>query len=834
MQIIDNDGPTAPAPLSSSYSDSGNWGYWSGQGFLGDVREATSGGATKTATYRFTGLIPGAPYRVATTWTAFGNRTTTAPYTISGVTTPQTVTVNQRVAPTGFMDQGVNWQGLGVFRPIDTELVVTLNGTNTGNVIADAVRLERLTGAEIQVTESGREVVDGASRIDFGTTLRHGTLLRTFTIENQGVDPLRIDPSWSLPTGFRLVPATSSTNAPQPSTLFDGSGIATMIAPGQSGRFTVAVDSRVAGQYQGTLSFTNNDANESPFNFTLVGNVVNSLIVDDGDVGFEVTNGFQVYTGQGFSGDVRAEYGPNSLDVATWRFPGLAAGTYRVSAAWSTYFNRATNAPYAITSTVGDGSSGTILVNQRLAPNQAQAVPGVGSFVSEAGQTFADLATVYRHTGGDLLVRLRDTNINGWIVADAIRVAPLALIVDNRDADFTASPRFSLLTNQGYGNDVRAEFSPNGNDTATWTFRSMPAGTYRISTTWTQNSNRATVAPYTIRSSQGGGTQGPVLVNQRLQPNDPQAVPGVGTSISDAGATFADLVSVYLHTGGDLTVTLSDTNVNGWIVADAIRVAGLAQLRHEEVQVSGPQTVERSLITERLPVMTEPVPAVDELVTPDLLHALPAAVAFWAERDAAAAERLSEVQVIIADLPETILGLGSFDSPTIWLDRDAAGRGWALPGITSRAVSSQRIDLVTVIAHELGHLLGYPDQDTSRDPFHIMAGVLPVGLSRVPATLDRSADTVMTLDAASLVSTNWQVGTEAEQLITWTETFPSDVAIDPKMRGVTAWSKEQVDEVLGQWSTEEDDEELEPTWEQVATDPSGQTTALESIFGDWS
>jgi hypothetical protein len=829
VMIIDNDGPTAPTPLTGGYSDSGNWSHWSGQGFQGDVREGVSGGAVKTATYRFTGLTPGAPYRVATTWSAFSNRTTSAPYAITGVTAPQTVTINQRVSPGSFNAQGVNWQLLGTFRPTNTELVVTLTSTNTGNVIADAVYLERIVGSEINVTESGREVVDGQTRIDMGTTLRQGTLLRTFTIENQGVDPLRIDSSLSLPAGFRLVSAASSSNSPQPSTLFDGSGTATMIAPGQAGQFTLAVETSVAGQYQGVLSFSNNDGNESPFNFTLTGNVLNSLIVDDGDVGFQASNGFQFYGGQGFGGDVRAEYGPNSNDVATWRFPGLAAGTYRVSASWSPYFNRATNAPYTITSTVGGGNSGTILVNQRLTTNQALAVPGVGTFVSESVQHFADLVTVYRHTGGDLLVRLLDTNINGWIVADAIRVAPLALIVDNRDADFVASPRFSLLTSQGYGNDVRAEFSPNGNDTATWTFRNMPAGTYRVSTTWSQNVNRATVAPYTIRSSQGGGAQGPVLVNQRLLPSDPQAIAGVGTSITDAGATFADLVSVYLHTGGDLTVTLSDTNVNGWIVADAVRVAGLAQLRHDEAgwgetdRVGAPQRSTGFAFT------NEGSQHGYELSMLDALHVLPTAIAFWTERDATAAERLANVQVIIADLPAQILGLGSFDSSTIWLDRNAADRGWALPGTRSRVASSQRIDLVTVMAHELGHLLGFSDLDSDRDPLHIMAATLPAGLSRVPTTTDRQINRDATLAAAALAADAWPMRSAAEQLITWTDELVPGRQIDR----VTEEDREQVDAVFRLWRNQVDEEEHEERWEQLESDLTEQQAALETIFSNW-
>ena len=67
----------------------------------------------------------------------------------------------------------------------------------------------------------------------------------------------------------------------------------------------------------------------------------------------------------------------------------------------------------------------------------------------------------------------------------------------------------------------------------------------------------------------------------------------------------------------------------------------------------------------------------------------------------------------IADLPGATLGLASGN--TIWLDADAAGRGWfvdptpaddaefATPGDQGE---QHRIDLLTGLMHEIGHLLG--------------------------------------------------------------------------------------------------------------------------------
>ncbi len=581
VQIIDNDGPTSPAPLTGTYSDSGNLLGWTGQGYLNDVREAVSGGVVETATYTFTGLENGAIYRVATTWTPFGNRTTAAPYSIHfGGGSPTVVTVNQRLAPTGFSDQGVSWQTLGNVTLSGTTLVVTLSGVDTGNVIADAVRIEKVFGPEIGVSLNGTpstSLIDGTSSVDFGKAITGATVRRSFTIRNEGASALTIAPVLQLPAGFRLVTAAiDPANAPNPSTLFDNSTL-TSVGVGGTATFTVEVDSTVPGSYSGTLSFNNNDADESPFNFLLTAQVQASAIIDDDDLGFASTPSFTRYANQGFNGDVRAKDRPSGAptDQASWTFTGLPAGAYRVSATWSPYFNRATN------------------------------------------------------------------------------------------------------------------------------------------------------APYTITSSSGGGTAGPVLVNQRLATNNASAVPGVGTSVTASGGTFADLVTTYNHTGGDLVVTLTDSGINGWIVADAVRVEFLPT----QVLPSGVAPLVESMVSSPALEMSAAAP-VNELTMLDALPVVEAAVAYWSSIDSRAAERLSNVQVIIADLPSTILGLASMTTPTIWLDLNAGGRGWWLP--VDVAPIDSRVDLLSVVAHELGHVQGLEDLNPVQHADALMSSTLPEGVRRVP------------------------------------------------------------------------------------------------------
>ncbi|HUE73928.1 MAG TPA: hypothetical protein VMP01_23815, partial [Pirellulaceae bacterium] len=112
------------------------------------------------------------------------------------------------------------------------------------------------------------------------------------------------------------------------------------------------------------------------------------------------------------------------------------------------------------------------------------------------------------------------------------------------------------------------------------------------------------------------------------------------------------------------------------------------------------------------------------------------AVARWAAAGADTSA-LGSIQINIADLSGAALGLASGDA--IWLDANAAGWGWfvdATPWDDSEFSTPgnqgemNRMDLLTAVMHELGHVLGHDHDDGG-----VMAETLAAGVRSSPTEL---------------------------------------------------------------------------------------------------
>ncbi len=129
----------------AGFSTVGSWTLFIGQGLGNDVTYSAAGSGASVASWAFT-VTPG-QYRVWATWSTHPNRATDAPYTIlDGGSALATVRVNQELTPNDLQADGTAWEELGTFTITGTSLVVRLSDAANEYVIADAIRIQRLSG----------------------------------------------------------------------------------------------------------------------------------------------------------------------------------------------------------------------------------------------------------------------------------------------------------------------------------------------------------------------------------------------------------------------------------------------------------------------------------------------------------------------------------------------------------------------------------------------------------------------------------------------------------------------------------------------------------------
>lgn len=168
LEFLGNTGQNAPQLLMDDgdlgFAVTGDWTAFSGQGHANDVRFSDAGTGTAEATWTIDRLAPG-DYRVWATWTEHPNRATNAQYVVNA--TPVAFTINQQNPPPTLIGT-TRWQSLGDFAAVGDAIVVSLNDNANGYVIADAILIERLSGATPIPEGENRSHAVVADQIDNG------------------------------------------------------------------------------------------------------------------------------------------------------------------------------------------------------------------------------------------------------------------------------------------------------------------------------------------------------------------------------------------------------------------------------------------------------------------------------------------------------------------------------------------------------------------------------------------------------------------------------------------------------------------------------------------
>jgi hypothetical protein len=136
-------------PGMTGFSTTGSWTAIAGGAFGQDAQEVSSSGSattiTATATWTFSGLVPGESYDVYMTWPSNAGGAAGVPFQIqNGGTTVTAATVNQSGTPADDLvlgQQRFEQMNEASFVASAADVVITLtnNTTHSGYVLADAV-----------------------------------------------------------------------------------------------------------------------------------------------------------------------------------------------------------------------------------------------------------------------------------------------------------------------------------------------------------------------------------------------------------------------------------------------------------------------------------------------------------------------------------------------------------------------------------------------------------------------------------------------------------------------------------------------------------------------
>ena len=300
--------------------------------------------------------------------------------------------------------------------------------------------------------------------------------------------------------------------------------------------------------------------------------------------------------------------------------------------------------------------------------------------------------TGYRWTGSETAGTLVALNAPAGALFADVNSAPVSVPWSFRDKWGYTSPQSGELIRAGL--DMTAIFGAN-----------VPTFASFLAETRSSQLTTATLSDFAL------GSMGNVTTGYHVKPGQYGNVVTVAAVDQNVG----------------LTVTDSDANFHFGVLP----AANLGQ-QGNNLLLTGAQP--------------SPIATVASLTSADLKRITANAKALWSNSNPGAAKTLRNVDVQVVDLSGNELGLTSGN--TILIDINAAGSGWFVDQTPRRnheflsvagewvakngSAAVGRVDLLTVVAHELGHVLGLDHTLEGVAGPAIMEDTIQPGIRRLP------------------------------------------------------------------------------------------------------
>lgn len=310
-----------------------------------------------------------------------------------------------------------------------------------------------------------------------------------------------------------------------------------------------------------------------------------------------------------------------------------------------------------------------------------------------------------------------------YVIADGIRIKRIAnYLIDDAEPNFTTTnltdswSYYGSTSEKGYANDHEALPKPptssNATGYATWNFTNLPNGSFRVYASWREADNRATNAQYRVNSSA-------CVTLDQTKPANSTSLVNLDRRGGDESNTGFQEVGSYSITSGNLTVTLDNYGANNMVVADSIYIKYLSPLMASN-QMLGNMTQGELL---------------NNLVPQAIIDG---AIERWQAAGISDQKLtlLKNTQVDALDLPAGYLGFDNAGG--VEISRTGDGRGWFIdptPNEDSEfrfglIVNPKGFDLLTVLEHEFGHILGFDDLPNASYPADLMADTILPGVRK--------------------------------------------------------------------------------------------------------